>query len=190
MVVILLVDVSKPWVCSSTGDPHISPYPGGRTDLVVPGSQMPGTYTLTRIGERTSAEYFLLQADQQLCNARPNIYCNKRTILKVNGKVIEINCDKVIVEGVQQTFTGTYNVGNNVTITKSGAGVYTVNYPNGNTRTVCRGVYMDIFNTVTQGEQPSGGVCTQTSGTGSVKRVLAPIPFLKSCMHTLSLSLS
>ena len=54
ILVLVLICLSAalvgPLVCSSLGDPHISPYPGGRNDIFSPGSQQPGTYTLSKTG--------------------------------------------------------------------------------------------------------------------------------------------
>lgn len=172
-------------MCQSWGDPHISPFSVGRIDLITPGSHQPGTYTLSRTGQKTDPDYLLIQADQQLCpkSNASNVYCNKRAVLKAEGHVIELNCDKVIINGVETPISGTYLVGN-VSVTKQTRGGYLVNYPNGSTQTACPAGTMDITVMITGGQRPNGGVCTQFSGDPSLNTTL-PFNFLLSCMYLL-----
>lgn len=183
LILLLLLDqVTKPWMCQSFGDPHISPFSFGRSDLIIPGSQQPGTYTLSKIGNQNDFDYLLIQADQQLCSPLSNIYCNKRAALKVEGKVIEIGCDKVIINGVVTTISGTYLVGN-VSIIKKGRGMYLVSYPNGSIKTVCsNNGNVDITIIINGGQQPNGGVCTHYPSGG---QSLSSHDFLLSCTYQL-----
>jgi hypothetical protein len=178
--------VSVPWVCTSCGDPHISPFSTGRNDLLVPGSQSPGTYTLSRIGTSTDPDFTLVQADQQLCRTNvPGVYCNQRVVVQAAGQVVQIAGDTVTVNGAVTTVTGTYTVGNGVTITKLSTGNYMINYPNGyvqSTRyTGGAFPYTNIVVGVTGGSQPTGGVCTQYVGGAPPSRkrtTLTPAQFV------------
>jgi len=156
---------TKPWQCSSVGDPHIIPYPNGRNDLYSPGSQQPGTYTLSKTGVAGDPDYLIIQADQQLC--RPNVagvYCNKRIILKTLGHVVEIKGDTVTIDGVVTSVTGTLQVGNGLNVTKLGTNNYVVTYPNGQVQYQTISYYGEVYITATHGPLPTGGVCTPILG--------------------------
>lgn len=170
-------------MCQSFGDPHISPFSVGRPDLIRPGSHQPGTYTLSRTGQKTYPNYLLIQADQQLCpkSNATGVYCNKRAVVKAEGHVIEIGCNKIVINGVEIPIFGTYHM-DNVSITKKGRGEYLVDYPNGNTRTACPAGTMDITVIITGGQKPNGGVCTQFSGDQSLNTTLSSNFFL-SCTY-------
>eukprot|EP00026_Physarum_polycephalum_P004751 Phypoly_transcript_04775.p1 GENE.Phypoly_transcript_04775~~Phypoly_transcript_04775.p1 ORF type:complete len:646 (+),score=95.14 Phypoly_transcript_04775:107-2044(+) len=178
--------------CSSVGDPHITPYPGGRNDLYSPGSQQPGTYTLSKTGVVGDPDYLIVQADQQLC--RPNVagvYCNKRGILKTLGHVIEVAGDKVTIDGVVTSVTGTLQVGNGVNVTKLGTNNYVISFPNGKVQFQTISYYGEYYITLTHGPVPTGGVCTpivgpnypatsQTSSAQTVAPKLKPYDFCLS----------
>eukprot|EP00026_Physarum_polycephalum_P004961 Phypoly_transcript_04987.p1 GENE.Phypoly_transcript_04987~~Phypoly_transcript_04987.p1 ORF type:complete len:652 (-),score=88.56 Phypoly_transcript_04987:12-1967(-) len=183
----ILDPITQPWQCSSVGDPHITPYPGGRNDLYSPGAQQPGTFTLSKTGAPGDPDFLQIQADQQQCQASaPGIYCNKRGILKTLGHVIEVTSDTVTIDSVVTPVTGTLPLGNGLNVTKLGTGNYVVSYPNGQTQfqtlpSVYKYFYMNIFVSVTAGCEPNGGLCTPISGPNpTTKRALTPYDFCLS----------
>jgi hypothetical protein len=59
--------ITQPLRCSSVGDPHITPYtlPGARNDLYSPGSQQPGTYTLSKTGKRLECGWGMEEGERK-----------------------------------------------------------------------------------------------------------------------------
>jgi hypothetical protein len=61
---------------------------------------------------------------------------SNRGVLATQSHIVQVAGDVVTVDRVEMNVTGTYDVGNGVTVTKLATGIYTANYPNGNTQFV------------------------------------------------------
>lgn len=193
-----------PYVCSSTGDPHIVRFPGDCPPPIE--AQEQGTFALALFGgTRVSVTH-------TQCGRNPSIYCNTKAVVQVGTTRVQIEGNEVVINGVIVPVTGTVVAAVGFNITRKGPFDFVVTTPTGNVQV--KGMpysnaagqamtYLNVIVTATSGLVPDGGMCQCKPGSQianptttinfrrsvDVPVALTDPQFIHSCMFYHSLQL-